>query len=113
MKQLKFDEKLQEQHKLIMIQLQFKQIEYKDLYKIGEEIAEMNIDENLLTDLDADNDIDARDQFQPIDAGDDMDQFDANQMNVEAREEFESEMMETDHVYNDEDDDPPDDAFIL
>ena len=42
-----------------------------------------------------------------------MDQFDANQMNVEAREEFESEMMETDHVYNDEDDDPPDDAFIL
>ena len=113
MKQLKYDEKLQEQHKLVMIQLQFKQIEYKDLYKIGQEIAEMNIDENLLTDLDEDNDIDARDQFQPIDTGDDMDQFDANEMNANAREAFESEMMELDHVYNDEDDDPPDDAFIL
>ena len=101
------------QHKLVMIQLQFKQIEYKDLYKIGEEIAEMNIDENLLNDLDEDNNIDARDQFQPIEAGDDMYQFDANQMNMEVREEYENEMMEIDHVYNDEDDEPPDGAFIL
>ena len=113
MKQLKYDEKLQEQHKLVMIQLQFKQIEYKDLYKIGEEILEMNIDENLLTDLDEDNDIDARDQFQLIDAGDDMDQFDANQMNIDAREEYENELMEIDNVYDDEEDEPPDDAFIL
>jgi hypothetical protein len=113
MKQLKYDEKLQEQHKLVMIQLQFKQIEYKDLYKIGEEIAEMNIDEDLLTDLDEDNDIDARDQFQPMDASDNMDQFDSNQMNMDAREQFENEMMEIDHVYDDEEDEPPDDAFIL
>ena len=73
----------------------------------------MNIDEDLLTDLDEDNDIDARDQFQPMDTSDNMDQFDSNQMNMDVREQFENEMMEIDHVYDDEEDEPPDDAFIL
>jgi hypothetical protein len=55
LRKLKFTEGLEEQYKLLMIKLQFKQIEYRDLHEeITQELASLNLD-NLAENMSIEN----------------------------------------------------------
>ena len=60
-----------------------------------------------------DNDIDATGQFQAMEGDGTMNQYDLNEANNQMRDDFEQEHMEMDYVYDDEDDDIPDDAIMV
>ena len=104
-KHFKNDENLSEQHKLLILQITNKIVDYRDLKKIyGNLIGELGLD-NLVNHGDGDGGED----------GDNMDQMAGDDdENAMRQNRYDNDMEEKEnYIYDDEDDDIPDDATIF
>ena len=96
MKALKLTEGLEDQYKLLLLQIKFKQVEYRDLnslYKDELEQLGIDIDESETNKVEINEEINDEEQ---------------NRIAMEERIQLE----EMEYVYNDDDEDIPDDALI-